>query len=221
MKEVATFKLVTPSAISERLKINGSLARRSIKELLKAGTIKLVDKLAVALLASSTSAFVVPASAPRSCAAASVRSSAPTMDETILEKALAGELEEEGAENVFMSEVGWATYLDKNAGGSYNMNQRPSMADDGYFTPDVFSNPLDVISGWVDSMKGVIADPLSNGFPTISNDQSGARSYPKGATEVEARTIKPKVKDFDPKKRITGIPGFNAFGTPSSKQDIL
>merc|ERR1712134_189682 len=44
MKEAATFKLVTPSAISERLKINGSLARRSIKELLKAGTIKLVDK---------------------------------------------------------------------------------------------------------------------------------------------------------------------------------
>merc|ERR1711968_225500 len=44
MKEAATFKLVTPSAISERLKISGSLARRSIKELLKAGTIKLVDK---------------------------------------------------------------------------------------------------------------------------------------------------------------------------------
>merc|ERR1711871_1501846 len=44
MKEVATFKLVTPSAISERLKINGSLARRSIQELLKAGSIKLVDK---------------------------------------------------------------------------------------------------------------------------------------------------------------------------------
>merc|ERR1712017_35395 len=44
MKEVATFKLVTPSAISERLKINGSLARRSIQELLKAGTIRVVDK---------------------------------------------------------------------------------------------------------------------------------------------------------------------------------
>merc|ERR1712220_42289 len=44
MKEVANFKLVTPSAISERLKINGSLARRAIQELLKAGTIKLVDK---------------------------------------------------------------------------------------------------------------------------------------------------------------------------------
>ena len=65
------------------------------------------------------------------------------MDETILEKALAGELEEEGAENVFLSEVGWATYLDKNAGSSYNMNQRPSLAEDGYFTPDVFSNPVE------------------------------------------------------------------------------
>merc|ERR1711970_1628055 len=36
MKGAATFKLVTPSAISERLKINGSLARRAIKELLRA-----------------------------------------------------------------------------------------------------------------------------------------------------------------------------------------
>merc|ERR1712094_11115 len=44
MKEVATFKLVTPSAISERLKVHGSLARKAITECLKAGTIKLVDK---------------------------------------------------------------------------------------------------------------------------------------------------------------------------------
>jgi len=44
MKEAATIKLVTPSNISERLKINGSLARRAIKELLKAGTIRVVDK---------------------------------------------------------------------------------------------------------------------------------------------------------------------------------
>merc|ERR1711967_152291 len=44
LKEVAAFKLVTPSAISERLKINGSLARRSIQVLLKEGTIKVVDK---------------------------------------------------------------------------------------------------------------------------------------------------------------------------------
>merc|ERR1712139_745884 len=50
MKEVATFKLVSASAISERLKINGSLARRSIQELLKAGTIKLVDKHSAQLI---------------------------------------------------------------------------------------------------------------------------------------------------------------------------
>lgn len=68
-------------------------------------------------------------------------------------------------------------------------------------------------------MKRTLSDPLSTAFPTISNDQSGARSYPTGSTEIDARTIKPKVKDFDPKKRIVGIPGFNAFGTPSSKQE--
>ena len=63
-----------------------------------------------------------------------------------------------------------------------------------------------------------MADPLSAGFPTISNDQSGARSWPKGAGEVNARTIKPKVKDMDPNKRVRGIPGLNVFGAPSSKQ---
>ena len=65
------------------------------------------------------------------------------MDETIMQKAISGELEQEGAENVFMSELGWASYLDKNAGSSYNMNERPSKAGDGYFTPDVFSNPIE------------------------------------------------------------------------------
>merc|ERR1712159_209084 len=44
MKEAANFKLVTPSVLSERLKINDSLARRAIQELLNAGTIRLVDK---------------------------------------------------------------------------------------------------------------------------------------------------------------------------------
>merc|ERR1712205_285619 len=44
MKEAGNFKLVAPSVLSERLKINGSLARRAITELLNAGTIKLVDK---------------------------------------------------------------------------------------------------------------------------------------------------------------------------------
>merc|ERR1712146_560194 len=44
MKEAAMFKLVTPSVISERLKVNGSLARRAIPELLNAGSIRCIDK---------------------------------------------------------------------------------------------------------------------------------------------------------------------------------
>jgi hypothetical protein len=75
-----------------------------------------------------------------------------------------------------------------------------------------------VISDWIEGLKGAFAEPLQTAFPTISNDPSGGRSFPKGADEVSARTIKPKTKDFDPKKRINGIPGFNFFGTPSSKQ---
>ena len=76
-----------------------------------------------------------------------------------------------------------------------------------------------VVTKWLASLKGVVEDPLAVGFPTITNDPTGARSYPTGATEVSARTIKPKVKDFDPKLRVSGIPGLNLFGTPSSKQD--
>ena len=91
-----------------------------------------------------SSAYVAPACAPRAVsAAAATRACVPSMDETIIQKALAGELEEEGAENVFMSEVGWASYLDSAAGSSYNMNQRVSLADDDYFTPDIFSAPGD------------------------------------------------------------------------------
>lgn len=69
-------------------------------------------------------------------------------------------------------------------------------------------------------MKRVVSDPLNASFPTISNDPNGLRSYGKG-NEVMARTIKPKTKDFNPKLRITGIPGFNLFGSPSSKQGDL
>jgi hypothetical protein len=148
------------------------------------------------------------------------RAATPRMDETIIQKALAGELEEEGAENVFMSEVGWASYLDKEAGSSYAMNQRVSKADDGYFTPDVFSNPVDVAKSWFESMKGVVNDPLEAGFMTISNDESGARSWGKGATEVDARTIKPKVKNFDKSMRVTGIEGVNVFGAPGAKAKL-
>jgi len=141
------------------------------------------------------------------------RSPPAVMDETLFEKALRGELEQEGAENVFLSEAGWATYLDKEAGQSYAMNERVSEAQDGYFTPDVFSNPIDNVIAWFDSVKRYATQPLETAFPTISNDKSGARSFGKG-TEIKARTIQPKTKDFNPELRQTGR-GFNWFGSPS------
>merc|ERR1712150_344528 len=41
-KEVPTYKLITPSVVSERLKIRGSLARRALIELMEKGLIKQV-----------------------------------------------------------------------------------------------------------------------------------------------------------------------------------
>merc|ERR1712060_536780 len=101
--------------------------------------------LLVLFTLASAAAYVLPSCSSVRSHTARV-STHVSMDETIMQKALAGELEEEGAENVFMSEVGWASYLDKEAKSSYNMNQRPSMADDGYFTPSIFSNPLNYSS---------------------------------------------------------------------------
>ena len=75
-----------------------------------------------------------------------------------------------------------------------------------------------MLGSWVESMKRVASDPFAAGFMTISNDPNNARSFPKGATEVNSRTIKPKVKNFDKSLRVTGIPGINVFGAPSSKQ---
>ncbi len=37
LKEVPAYKLITPSVVSERLKIRGSLARRALDELLQKG----------------------------------------------------------------------------------------------------------------------------------------------------------------------------------------
>merc|ERR1739846_140371 len=41
-KEVPTYKLITPSIVSERLKVRGSLARRALLELTEKGLIKQV-----------------------------------------------------------------------------------------------------------------------------------------------------------------------------------
>merc|ERR1712243_262244 len=43
-KEVPSYKLITPSVVSERLKIRGSLARAALNELLQKGLIKEVVK---------------------------------------------------------------------------------------------------------------------------------------------------------------------------------
>jgi len=43
-KEVPSYKLITPSVVSERLKIRGSLARKALRELHRKGLIKMVSK---------------------------------------------------------------------------------------------------------------------------------------------------------------------------------
>merc|ERR1711862_117964 len=42
VKEVPSYKLITPSVVSDRLKINASLARRALRQLEEQGLIKLV-----------------------------------------------------------------------------------------------------------------------------------------------------------------------------------
>merc|ERR1711944_320565 len=44
LKEVPTYKLITPSIVSERLKVRGSLARKALNELLAKGVIKQVTQ---------------------------------------------------------------------------------------------------------------------------------------------------------------------------------
>merc|ERR1711976_20029 len=44
LEEVPTYKLITPSVVSERLKVRGSLARAGLKELLQKGMIRQVVK---------------------------------------------------------------------------------------------------------------------------------------------------------------------------------
>ncbi|XP_064595577.1 small ribosomal subunit protein eS25-like [Liolophura sinensis] len=43
-KEVPSYKLITPSVVSERLKVRGSLARAALKELHSKGLIRLISK---------------------------------------------------------------------------------------------------------------------------------------------------------------------------------
>ena len=59
------------------------------------------------------------------------------------------------------------------------MNQRASVAVDGYYTPDAFTSPVEVLGSWVESLKRYASDPLSAAFPTITNDPDGKRTYGK------------------------------------------
>merc|ERR1712237_251580 len=43
-KEVPSYKLITPSVVSERLKVRASLARLALEELLEKGLIKEIDR---------------------------------------------------------------------------------------------------------------------------------------------------------------------------------
>ncbi|RNA20071.1 40S ribosomal S25 [Brachionus plicatilis] len=44
LKEVPTYKLITPSVVSERLKVRGSLARAALKELVSKNLIRTVSR---------------------------------------------------------------------------------------------------------------------------------------------------------------------------------
>merc|ERR1719145_227586 len=44
LKEVPSYKLITPSVVSERLKVRGSLAKQALRELHSKGLIRLISK---------------------------------------------------------------------------------------------------------------------------------------------------------------------------------
>jgi hypothetical protein len=134
------------------------------------------------------------------------------MDETIYQnfgKTFFGDdgtdyLVEEGQEEFWRSEKGWARYLDEQ-GQSYNMNPRPSL-DPSFDAPDLLDSPVDVLKSFIGSIKRIARDPADYYFPSLSNDMSGARSW-GGGSEVESRNHKPP-KGFGAR----GLEGTGIFG---------
>merc|ERR1711993_64004 len=53
-KEVPTYKIITPSVVSERLKVRGSLAKKALRELHSKGLIRLVDKHSAQIIYTRT-----------------------------------------------------------------------------------------------------------------------------------------------------------------------
>jgi small subunit ribosomal protein S25e len=58
-KEVPTYKLITPSIVSERLKVRGSLARRALVELEEKGLIRKVSVVFCYILPYSRDASIL------------------------------------------------------------------------------------------------------------------------------------------------------------------
>ena len=54
LKEVPSYKLITPSVVSERLKVRASLAKKALEELAEKGLIKLVVKHAAQIIYTRT-----------------------------------------------------------------------------------------------------------------------------------------------------------------------
>lgn len=151
---------------------------------------------------------------------ASVRAHSPTMEPvrwTLTEKvlhAITGEVptRPKGEDWFWLSEEGWADYLDKEYGQSYAMNERPSKTTYPKFNPN---NPIDIIKDAIEDSKRFARDPLEAMFPTIGGDTTGARSWGK-YSEVESRNFKPP-KGYGP----YGLKGGGFFGfdlRPSDKE---
>lgn len=105
-----------------------------------------------AACAASTLAYAPAASRVVSRRAAS-HNVAVHMDETLFENVLGDELEREGAEKPWLSEAGWAVYLDSQDSG-YAMNNKVS-EDFKYFTAGIFSNPFEIIGDFFDGLDGM------------------------------------------------------------------
>jgi hypothetical protein len=117
------------------------------------------------------------------------------MDEWIIQDVIEGGFEvgeKRAKEAPWLSELGWAEEQTKQ-GRSYAMNPVGTKG-----------SPLSALGDdYLADAKRFVKDPLDVLFPTISNDNTGTRSFGNGVREVDARTIKPP-------------PGFSEYGKSSS-----
>ncbi|KAI8871994.1 hypothetical protein GQ42DRAFT_161625 [Ramicandelaber brevisporus] len=88
-KEVPAYKLITPSVLVDRLRVNGSLARRALRELAEQGAIRLVSShgsqliytRSIAGAAAAEAAEAEAAKAPKAAKAGKGKKAAAAADE--------------------------------------------------------------------------------------------------------------------------------------------